>query len=94
MLLPLFTTLIDDSADFVLVLQIVLLVLAIILLGWAAKVIYDALPGWLSSVRFDMPVGTGPEVACLNCGQLNPAAVQYCGHCGNALPQRHDVDGS
>lgn len=88
-LLPLFSAFIDDSADFILTLRIILLILAIILLGWAAKVIYDALPGWLSTVHFDLPVSSAPEIACLNCGQLNATAVHYCSRCGHALSHQH-----
>jgi hypothetical protein len=87
-LLPIILTLADDPRDFVLALRVVLAVLALILLFWAGKVIYDALPAWLSGIRFDTPTVQEAQVTCLNCGQINPASMSYCGRCGQPLSQQ------
>lgn len=93
-LLPLITNLVDDPRDFILALRVVLVILAIILLSWAGKVIYDALPGWLGSIRMDTPKADDGQRACLHCGRLNPAAMKYCGYCGQALkPETEAVAG-
>ncbi|MBK8904574.1 MAG: zinc-ribbon domain-containing protein [Anaerolineaceae bacterium] len=84
-LLPVIIDLADDPSDFVLVLRVILTVLALALLGWAGKVIYDALPGWLAGIRLGATQGESGEVACLNCGRLNTAAMHFCGHCGHEL---------
>jgi len=74
-----------QEPEFLLVLRVVLLVLAAIFLIWAGVVIYNHLPAWIASLRFEAPSGSRLEIACLNCGRLNPANMKYCGHCGKPL---------
>ncbi len=90
-LLPVIIELVDDPRDFILALRVILVILAIILLSWAGKVIYDALPGWLGSIRMDTPKVDSGQRACLHCGLLNQAAMSYCGYCGHALKSDTEV---
>jgi hypothetical protein len=84
-LLPVIIELVDDPRDFILALRVILVILAIILLSWAGKVIYDALPGWLASIRMGTTQANDGQMACLHCGRLNQATMSYCGYCGHAL---------
>lgn len=84
-LLPLILDLVDDPGDFVLVLRVILTVLALILLAWAGKIVYDALPSWLSSIRFGATQDEIGDIACLNCGRIQTAALQSCAHCWHVL---------
>mgnify|MGYP001205420963 CR=1 FL=1 len=86
-LLPILLVLVDDPSDIVLALRVILTVLAISLLIWAGKVIYDALPGWLGSIRFDSQAVVAGTGTCTNCGRSNPTDNQYCGYCGQVLIQ-------
>jgi hypothetical protein len=86
-LLPVILSLVDDPGDFILLLRVALTVLALVLLGWAGKVVYDALPGWLSTIRFTVPQVESAEVACLNCGHLNVSGMKFCNHCGQAAAE-------
>lgn len=81
-LLPIIVTLVDDPVDLLLVLRVILAILAIILLSWVGKSIYDALPGWLSRLRFESPPD---QKACSNCGRLNNVSMNYCGYCGQSF---------
>jgi hypothetical protein len=85
--LPIILSLVDDPGDFVLLLRIALTVWALVLLSWAGKVVYDAPPGWLSGIRFSVPIGEHAEVARLNCGRLNPSRMKFCGYCGQEVAQ-------
>lgn len=94
-LLPILVELINDPRDFVLALQVTLAILAVILLAWVGKIIYDALPGWLGSIRFDTPNAASNNLICAHCGKVNPGDHQYCGYCGQALfstPERPTAD--
>jgi hypothetical protein len=74
-----------EEPDAVLVLQIVLLVLAVLVLGSAWVSFYTGMPSWLRNLRLNVPVSTTHDVACLNCGYLNPDTNQFCGHCGHEM---------
>jgi hypothetical protein len=68
-----------------LLLQAIALVIAVVLLVQAARAVYHHVPRWFATLRFD-GLAAGPrEMACLNCGQLNPAGMNYCGRCGRPL---------
>lgn len=90
-LTPLIINLVDDPADLLLALRFILLILALALLGWAGKIIYDALPDWLRSIRFAVPSGGEAEVACLYCGRLNPGSLTFCGYCGHSLSGQNEA---
>lgn len=91
-LLPVILDLVDDPGDFVLVLRVLLTVLALILLAWAGKIVYDALPGWLSGIHFGTTQGEIDDIACLNCGRIQTAALQTCAHCGHALTSQGAIN--
>lgn len=92
-LLPILLVLVDDPGDVVLALRVILTVLAISLLVWAGKVIYDALPGWLGSIRFDSQAVVMGTSSCAHCGKTNPTDHQYCGYCGQVLIQTATLAG-
>lgn len=77
-----------EEPDAVLVLQIVLLILALFVLGAAWVSFYSDMPSWLRDLRLSVPVSVSQDVACLNCGHLNPGTNRFCGNCG------HDLKGS
>lgn len=84
-LIPILAQLIDDPGDFILILRTALLILSVALFGWGVWVIYQALPGWLSTIRLNMPDGKQEIVVCLKCGRLNEANSENCHACGNSL---------
>ena len=83
-LLPVITSLVDNPADFILILRVTLTLLALVLLIRAAQVIYEAFSSWLSGIRFNLPKLASAEVACLNCGRLNVVGMKFCNYCGQA----------
>lgn len=76
---------ITEEPDAVLVLQVVLLVLALLVLGAAWVTFYSEMPGWLRNLRLSVPISATQDVACLNCGHLNPDTNRYCGNCGEEM---------
>ncbi len=68
-----------------LLLQVIALTLAIIFVTRAAMAGYQHLPLWFASLRWEARSGAPTEVACLQCGRLNPPATKFCGHCGHAF---------
>lgn len=89
---PIIYSLSDDPGEFMLVFRVVLTFLALLLLGWAGRVVYAALPGWLSSISFDTPAGPKAGVACLHCGRLNQTATSFCGYCGKSLAPKAETE--
>jgi hypothetical protein len=83
-LLPVINSLVDNPSDFILILRVALTILALVLLIQATQVIYEALSGWLSGFRFNLPKIVSAEVACLNCGRLNVSGMKFCNFCGQA----------
>jgi hypothetical protein len=71
--------------------QVVLLVIAAILLGWAGMAAYNYLPIWMAGLRFEVPPAAQTVAACPHCGQWNPAAMKFCGHCGKPLTSQSAV---
>jgi hypothetical protein len=70
-----------------LLLQAIAFVLAVILVMRAGLISYQYLPLWVAGMRFDALTNPADEIACLNCGRLNPAVMTFCGHCGKPLAQ-------
>lgn len=68
-----------------LLLQAIALVMAVVLLVQAARAVYHHVPRWFATLRFDGLETGSREMACLNCGQLNPAGMNFCGRCGRPL---------
>lgn len=85
--LPFLVGVLDNSFEVIRWLNVLLSLIALALLAWAVKVIYDALPAWLNGIRFDGTPTAQGTIACLNCGRLNPLENDYCGHCGHELAQ-------
>ena len=76
-----------EEPDLVLAFQVVLLVMALLLLGWALVVIYRFIPIGLSGLMLDIPTMVFTETPCAHCGQWNPVQMKFCGHCGRSLTQ-------
>ena len=74
-----------DDPDIRLVFQLILALLAVAILTTAWLRIYAVLPGWLGSMRFDLSLQGGQQVACLKCGRLNSVDQSFCGQCGSSL---------
>ncbi|MBE2221286.1 MAG: hypothetical protein IAF02_07085 [Anaerolineae bacterium] len=85
-LLPIMLQVVADPGDLLLALRVILALLAIILLFWAGKVIYDALPAWLDSIHFTTTPVDG-QIVCTQCGRINAPDHQFCGYCGHTLRQ-------
>lgn len=84
-LLPIMLEIVEDPVDLLLAMRVILALLAVILLFWAGKVIYDALPIWLDSIHFTSTPPTVGQIVCTQCGRINPPDHQFCGYCGHTL---------
>ncbi|MFN2302766.1 MAG: hypothetical protein ACK2TV_03450, partial [Anaerolineales bacterium] len=82
---PFLMSLLTDSNEVFRWVNIFLSIVVIALLAWAVKVIYDALPQWLDSIRLDETAVSRGATACLNCGHISPDDMNYCGNCGHQL---------
>ena len=69
------------------VFQVALLLIAVFLLLTACLTAYRGLRGWLVHLRQGLSAPPSAQVACLNCGRINSAGMEFCGSCGASLPQ-------